>query len=96
MNAATRELRLEWRKPTHRSTSGVMPASPSTSSTIAWCWPLDTTTGVSDPLSRSARMSGTSLIASGRVPTTTMTRKVGPLMPGTIPRPRCAVITRVG
>ena len=40
----------------------------STSVTIAWCWPLEITTGRMNSLRRNARITGTSLIASGRVP----------------------------
>jgi hypothetical protein len=50
-----------------------MPASVNTSATMRWCCPVATTTGRNDGLDRSARITGTSLIASGRVPTMTST-----------------------
>jgi hypothetical protein len=73
-----------------------MPASARTSETIAWCWPLETTTGVTAVLSRIARISGTSLIASGRVPTTTTTANRCSRTQRTMPRVRARGITRDG
>jgi hypothetical protein len=54
-----------------------MPASSKISLTIRWCCPVETTIGCTDSLARIARMIGTSLIASGRVPTTTGTTSRG-------------------
>jgi hypothetical protein len=48
-----------------------MPAMRKTSRTIRSCWPVETTTGRKPLLARRARTMGMSLIASGRVPTTT-------------------------
>ena len=57
------------RSPAHSVTSAPIPASLKTSRTIWSCCPVVTTIGLNDPLAFSARMIGSSLIASGRVPT---------------------------
>ena len=73
MTAATRSFSRERASPAHSSTSVVIPARSKISRTMRWCWPVETTTGRRHWLSRRARITGATLIASGRVPTTTGT-----------------------
>ena len=74
---ATRSFRRDRVSPIQSVTSAQMPASLKTSRTIRSCWPVVTTIGLKRSLSRNARMIGISLIASGRVPTTTSTLTLG-------------------